>query len=155
MWRVFFISLPLIAQTWPQWGQNPQHSGATAALGQFPNIIVSDNVYDPFVPAEQAELGGDLVVHYQAALIDGDDVFMLLKTGRWIPCDPPGSRKPAPCGRDAWNSQVWNEIRLHWENGVLVLKSVNADESRVHTLHLLEQQHECVNRKRGRRRLPR
>jgi hypothetical protein len=126
VWRSVIFGLPflvsLTAQTWPQWGQNPQHSGAVPVAGQSPNQIVADLVYDPFVPAEQAELGGDLVVHYQAALVDGDDVFMLVKTGQYVPCNPPGSGLPFPCGVDAWNSQAWNEVRLHWEDGSLVEK---------------------------------
>ena len=110
------------AQNWPQWGQNPQHSGSVSVPGQFPNRILADIVFDPFVAAEQADSGGDLLAHYQAPLVDGDDVFMLVKTGRWVPCNPPGSGTPSPCGADAWNAQIWNEARFHWENGALVEK---------------------------------
>ncbi len=87
---------------WPQWGQNP------------------------FVPAEQAEQGGDLLAHYQAPLAVGNDVFMEFETGRWVPCSPPGSGNPPAgepaCGVDSWNLKIWNEKRLHWEAGQLVEK---------------------------------
>ncbi len=76
--------------------------------------------YDPFVEQEQAESGGDLLVHYQAPLADGNDVFMEFKTGAWIPCNPPGSGNPGPCGYHAWNSQVWGEKRYTFERGRLV-----------------------------------
>jgi hypothetical protein len=105
--------------SWPQWGQNPQHTGSAPIAAQTPARILADIVYDPFVSAEQADSGGDLLVHYQAPLISGDDVFMAFKTGQWISCNPPG---PSPCGSNAWNSQVWSVRRLHWENGALVEK---------------------------------
>lgn len=97
------LSSFLPAQDWTQWGRNPQHSGNVAIAGQLPNRQLADFVSDPFVPQEQDRSGGDLLVHYQAALVDAGDVFMLLKTGQF-------------------DSQVWNEVRLHWENGQLVEK---------------------------------
>lgn len=97
------LSVSLAAQDWPQWGRNPQHSGSVAIAGQAPNRTIADFVADPFVSDEQKSSGGDLLVHYQATLVDGDDVFMLVKTGQF-------------------NAQVWNEVRLHWENGALVEK---------------------------------
>jgi outer membrane protein assembly factor BamB len=106
---------------WAQWGANPQHTGAVNVAGQMPNRIAADMVYDPFVAQEQADadLPGALLVHYQTPLTAGDDVFMEFKTGKWVPCNPPGSRMPFPCGPDAWNQQIWNEKRLHWSNGRL------------------------------------
>jgi len=47
-------------------------------------------------------------------------VFVLEKTGHYVPCDPPGSRTPAPCGSDAWASQVWTERALVWKKSRLV-----------------------------------
>lgn len=116
------VALSVRAQSWPQWGENPQHTGSVSVPGQFPNRILANIVYDPFVATEQADSGGDLLAHYQAPLVDGDDVFMLVKTGSWIGCNPPGSGTPAPCGAAAWNSQIWNEARFHWENGALIQK---------------------------------
>ena len=31
------LSVTAFAQDWPQWGQNPQHSGSIPVLGQSPN----------------------------------------------------------------------------------------------------------------------
>src|SRR5439155_1682958 len=37
---------------WPQWGQNPQHSGTAVAAGEDLNRILADHTFDPFVPQE-------------------------------------------------------------------------------------------------------
>src|SRR6266481_10018880 len=91
---------PLLAsgQGWTQWGQNAQHTGSVSVTGQRAVRSIFELTYDPFVAQEQAESNGDLVVHYQAPLVDGSDLFMEYKTGTWIPCVPPGSQRPAPCG---------------------------------------------------------
>jgi len=113
-------------QGWPQWGQNSEHQGFVPTIGQSPTSVLADIIYDPFTAAEERDTGGDLLVHYQVPLLDGQDVFMEFKTGRFIECVPPGSGNPPPgeadCGISAWNSQIWNQRRLHWENGVLVEK---------------------------------
>jgi outer membrane protein assembly factor BamB len=116
-----------LAQTsWPQWGQNSQHQGFVTSIGQDATSVLADVIYDPFTAAEERDTGGDLLVHYQVPLVDGDDVFMEFKTGRFIECSPPGSGNPPPgetdCGQSAWNSQIWNQKRLHWEAGNLVEK---------------------------------
>lgn len=102
---------------WPQWGQNPQHQGFVDVAGRSLDGQLADIVYDPFVPQEQADAGGDLLAHYQAPLAIGNDVFMEFKTGRWVSCDALGNPIPpdTACGSDAWNNQIWNEKRLHWE----------------------------------------
>jgi hypothetical protein len=111
---------------WPQWGQNPQHQGFIGVTGQRLDRQLANLVYDPFVPQEQAEAGGELLAHYQAPLAVGKDVFMEFETGTWIACDPPGSGNPPAgqnaCGTDAWNLKIWNEKRLHWQGGSLVEK---------------------------------
>jgi hypothetical protein len=109
---------------WPQWGQNPQHTGATGVEGQSLDQPLADLVYDPFVRQEQHDAGGDLLAHYQAPLTDGNDVFMEFKSGRWATCDNKGNPIPPDtvCGSDAWNNQIWQEKRLHWEDGQLVTK---------------------------------
>jgi len=78
--------------------------------------------YDPFVAQEQAENNGELLAHYQAPLTDGQDVFMEFISGTYNSCNPTGSYTPFPCGNDNWFNQVWNEKRLHWEDGQLVEK---------------------------------
>jgi len=105
---------------WPQWERDPRHSGATPALGQPLTAILAHATYDPFVALEAAENDGDLLAHYAVPLIDGPDVYMELKSGRYVPCDPPGSGVPAPCGPDAWDSQVWSVKKLEWRSGALV-----------------------------------
>src|SRR6266542_134263 len=37
------------ARDWPQWGSNPAHQGASAAVGQPLVSVLADIVYDPFV----------------------------------------------------------------------------------------------------------
>jgi len=103
-----------------QWGQNPQHMGDVSVIGQRASRDLFELTYDPFVPQEQAESGGDLLAHYQAPLTDGNDVFMEFKTGTWIPCNPPGSGIPAPCGAAAWNSIIWGEKGYTSNRGQLV-----------------------------------
>jgi hypothetical protein len=66
---------------WLQWGQNPEHQGFVSVAGQSLSRTLADIVYDPNVPAEQAASGGDLLAHYQAPLLHGNDVFMEFKTG--------------------------------------------------------------------------
>jgi len=114
--------LVLFADGWPQWGQNPQHSGSIPTVGQSPNRKLASMTYDPFVAQEQAENGGELLAHYQAPLTDGQDVFMEFIGGTYTSCNPPGSYTPYPCGNDNWFNQVWSEKRLHWEAGKLVEK---------------------------------
>ena len=70
--------------------------------------MLDDVVYDPFVEAEKADpfAGGDLHVHYQVPLTDGDDVYMEFKTGAFT-------------GLETWNTQIWNEKKLHRVHGHL------------------------------------
>lgn len=111
---------------WQQWGQNQQHQGFTQTQGQSATSILADTVYDPFTAAEERDTGGELLVHYQVPILDGQDVFMEFKSGRFVECVPAGSGNPPPgetdCGISAWNTQTWNQKRLHWENGQLVEK---------------------------------
>ena len=94
---------------WPEWGQNPLHQGNVTTVGQDPASVLADVVYDPFTAAEEASNGGELLVHYQVPLVDGNDVFMEFKTGSFT-------------ANDSWNTQIWNQRRLHWEGGSLVEK---------------------------------
>jgi hypothetical protein len=97
------------AQEWPQWGQNQRHTGTSTAVGQTAAHILDSVVYDPFVAQEQADpyAGNDLLVHYQAPLIDGNDVYMVFKSGVFT--DVPH-----------WETQIWNEKKLRWMGGHLV-----------------------------------
>ncbi len=107
------------ARDWPQWGGNPAHQGASAAAGQPLVSLLADVVYDPFVELEEAEAGGNLLVHYAAPLLDETGVYLAFKSGAYVSCDPPGSGLPFPCGPDARTLQTWNVRKLAWKNGAL------------------------------------
>ncbi|HVO80616.1 MAG TPA: hypothetical protein VMT28_07785 [Terriglobales bacterium] len=121
-WRGTHAS-PVLAQgmaDWSQWGRTAQHNGSTPAIGQSPNTKLADITFDPFTSQEMAETFGDLLAHYQAPLVDGSNVFLEVKTGTYVSCDPPGSGQPFPCGPDAWDQQIWNERAFVWQGGALV-----------------------------------
>ena len=103
---------------WAQWGANPGHSGSILIAGQLLNKKLADIVYDPFVTQEQAEEGGDLVAHYQATLVDGNDFYMESKSGTYPSCTPVGDwANGTACGPNAWNKLKWNVDRYTWESG--------------------------------------
>jgi hypothetical protein len=89
---------------WSQWGQNSQHQGVVDVVGQPIASMLSDIVYDPLVPQEQAATGGELLAHYQVPILDGQDVFMEFKTGDYS---------------NPFNSQIWHQRRLHWQGSTL------------------------------------
>jgi len=109
LFAVFLMaSLPGRSQDWPQWGRTPQHTGAANVSGQHAKKLLDDVIYDPFVEAEKADpfSSDDLGVHYQVPLTDGDDVYMEFKTGAYT-------------SRQTWNTQTWNEKKLHRAHGHL------------------------------------
>jgi len=105
---------------WPQWGQNPQHTGYLSVPGQSLQAKLSDQIFDPFTAQEMAESNGALLMHYQVPLVNGNNVYMMFKTGTYDSCVPPGSGNPFPCGPNDWNTEIWNETDLQWQNGQLV-----------------------------------
>ena len=106
---------------WPQWGQNPQHTGFLPVAGQLLQGKLSDQVFDSFTAQEMAESNGALLMHYQVPLVGANNtVFMMFKTGTYNSCDPPGSGQPFPCGPNDWSTEIWNETALQWQNGQLV-----------------------------------
>jgi hypothetical protein len=46
----------VLAQFWPQWALDAQHTGHVGVAGQTMNRIVANIVYDPLVPAEMAAI---------------------------------------------------------------------------------------------------
>ena len=113
---------PSNAPFWGQWGSIAQHTGMVGTTAQNLAHELADMVYDPFVSQEQADSGngGDLTIHYQAPLTDGNDVYMLMKTGEYEPCSPPRAwENGAACGPNAWNWEIWGEARFSWINGSL------------------------------------
>src|SRR5881392_3817529 len=96
---------------WGQWGQNPQHQGTVSVAGQTGSHILTNIVYDPFTDKEQngQYAAGDLLVHYQTPLIDGNDVFMECKTGQFT-------------NIKNWQVQTWCENKFTWVGGKLTLQ---------------------------------
>ena len=95
--------------------------------GQSLATVHAHMVYDPFVDKEKAEeapfFGAPaLTVHYQAPITDGNDLYMIMKTGTYTSCNPPGDWvfNGTACGPNTWNKMIWNEARFTWESGSLV-----------------------------------
>jgi len=111
---------------WSQWGGNPQHSGNVSVTGQSLANKHASIAYDPFVDQEKAEnttVFGEavLTVHEQAPITDGNDVYMVTKTGTYTSCNPAGDwTNGTACGPNTWNTMIWNETRYTWENNQLV-----------------------------------
>jgi hypothetical protein len=131
-WFAAFLALPLAAlvasdvpsgESWPQWAQNPQHTGFIQVTGQPASHKLAGIRYDPFVDQEKRDTFGELLAHYQVPLTEGNSVYMEFKTGKWIPCHPPTSWETgAACGPNTWDKEIWNEKRLDWQQGKLVEK---------------------------------
>ena len=97
---VLLCSLSLVAQDWPQWAFNAQHTGLVSVAGQNLNQNLVNTVYDPLVPQEMAATGGDLLAHYQSPLVDGSNVYMMFKSGTFDPND--------------YSTQTWGETKYTW-----------------------------------------
>src|SRR5436190_7132830 len=101
----------LVAQEWPQWALNAQHNASVNIAGQSLTRNIVNLVYDPIVADEMA--GGEAVfgeaalyIHYQAPLVDGNDTFMMFKTG--------------PFSINSYATQTWGETKYTWSGGTLV-----------------------------------
>ena len=108
---------------WHQWGNNAQHTGASCAIGQPLQRVLEDIVFDPLVPDEVANADGDLIVHYQAPLVDNDRVMMVRKGGTFTPCIPdtdPSMHCRHPEDLYRYASQTWSEVGYRWEGDSLV-----------------------------------
>ncbi len=95
------------APWWGQWGQNPQHQGSVNATGQSLDNLLADVVYDPFAAKEMKSQDGDLLIHYQTPLVDGNNVYMEYKSGNYS-------------NITNWETQSWGEQKLSWVSGQLV-----------------------------------
>ena len=107
---LLFIAGGAFAQDWPQWAFNAQHNTQVSVVGQSLNRNIVNIVYDPLVPQEmagaQAAFGSaDLLAHYQAPLVDGNDVFMMFKQG--------------PFDFNNYSTQAWGETKYTWSGGTL------------------------------------
>jgi len=94
------------AQDWPQWALNAQHTGDVNVQGQSLTQTLVNIVYDPLVPQEQYWSGGDLLAHFQAPLVDGNDVYMVFKSGKYRPT--------------SYATQTWSERKLSWHGTQLL-----------------------------------
>src|SRR5215467_2987670 len=69
--------------SWPQWALNPQHTLFDSGVaGQQLNQNAVILQYDFNIAAEKADPNaapGDLLVHYQVPLVDGNDVYIASK----------------------------------------------------------------------------
>src|SRR5437879_4797860 len=106
---VFTSAFSQQSSGWPQWGHDQEHTGTVNVAGQKLNKVLANIVYDPFVEDEKAPANGDgdLLVHYQTPLVDGNDVYMEFKTGTYTSIT-------------TWETQIWNEKKLSWVGGNLV-----------------------------------
>ncbi|MGZ4830000.1 MAG: hypothetical protein ACXV5J_12495, partial [Candidatus Angelobacter sp.] len=80
------ILAPSHPPDWAQWGLNAQHSLFDGGVtGQPLNRNIVNLVYDFNIDAEKADPNatGDLLVHYQVPLVDGNDVFIESKDGTY------------------------------------------------------------------------
>ena len=98
----------LFAAGWLQFGHDAAHTGAVAIHAQRMQTVLASVVMDPFVDLEEAYYGDDLLVHYAAPLIDGDDVFIVVKAGAFTPGD--------------WSTQTWGVRALQWQGDKLVTR---------------------------------
>ena len=57
-----------IAQDWPRWALNPQHTGNVGVAGQPLKTVLASITYDPLVPQELAANQNGLQAHYQVLL---------------------------------------------------------------------------------------
>jgi uncharacterized protein (TIGR03437 family) len=97
--------IAISTSSWPEWGQNAAHTSSVPNTGQDMNEILANIVYDPLVADESAGTG-DLLVHYQVPLVDGNDVFMEFKSGDF--------------DVNTYSSEAWGENHFNWQNGQLV-----------------------------------
>src|SRR5206468_3111102 len=102
---LLFLAPLAVAQEWPQWGLNPQHTSMVSYTGQQLNQNLVNIVYDPLVSQEMAEsapIYGEevLLAHYQAPLVDGNDVYMEFKGGQY--------------NVHNYQSQSWGETKYTW-----------------------------------------
>lgn len=92
---LLLVATNAAAEGWWQWGRTAQHESASPVVGDKLDRIEAEMVLDPFVDAEKTSVGGFLVVHYPVPLIDGDDLFLVRKSGEYT-------------GNPTRETQVWN-----------------------------------------------
>ena len=68
--------------------------------------VLASVVLDPFVSLEESVSSNELLVHYATPIIDGDDVFIAVKSGTFTPGD--------------WSAEQWGVEALRWQGNRLV-----------------------------------
>lgn len=102
---ILAVALSASAQEWPQWALNAQHGEHARVVGQSVTRNFANILYDSLINQELFASNDELLVHYQAPLIDGDDVFMMAKSGQF--------------SRRSYATQTWGETKYSWQNGTL------------------------------------
>ena len=100
--------VPSAPPVWPQWGLNAQHTQLLSGIaGQPINNILADILYDFNVDAMKADPNnlGDLTVHYQVPLIDGNDVYIESKDGTY--------------SNTTYSQQHWHQNKYTWQGNTL------------------------------------
>jgi hypothetical protein len=94
--------------TWPQWGLNSQHTLFDPIAGQPLNQNLVNIIYDFNIDAEKADPNatGDLLVHYQVPLVDGNDVFIESKDGTY--------------SNSTYSTQHWHQNKYTWQGSNFV-----------------------------------
>jgi len=113
-----FAAVVAHSQGWPQWGQNPSHTGVVSVAAQAPQAVLAEFEYDPLANPMRADANGNLLAHYMAPIVDGNDVYMVTKSGAWRSC----RFFPSPCGTELWSQFQWSVTNLRWTEGKLERK---------------------------------
>ncbi|HEV8659184.1 MAG TPA: hypothetical protein VGS96_11195 [Thermoanaerobaculia bacterium] len=106
---LFFIAATAQAQGWMQWAADAQHQSATSVAARKLGRIEAEMVLDPFADLEEAAANGNLLAHYAVPLVDGGDLYVVVKSGAFV----------NPEFRD---SQTWNVVNLRLVNGQLITR---------------------------------
>src|SRR4051794_1993406 len=70
----FVLGGPPETAAWSQWGGDARHGSRASVVAQDLGRARASVTFDPFVAEEREEAGDDVLIHYQAPLLDGDDV---------------------------------------------------------------------------------
>src|SRR5688572_13983012 len=109
LFLVLAMSFPLEspAQSWPQWGRTARHDSSSPVIGHWLDRIEASVVIDQFAQEEKAIAGGNLLVHYQVPIVDGNDLFLVFKSGAFT-------------GNQTRETQIWNVRHMRRQSGGLV-----------------------------------
>jgi outer membrane protein assembly factor BamB len=98
---------------WPQFGRDSGHSGSAPVTAQPLRLMLAQIVMDPFAAQEISMSGGSLLTHYAAPLIDGNDVFVEVKSGSFTA---------------NWQTQSWTVQALRWNGNQLAARWIVASD---------------------------